>query len=137
MKSSPPQWCAPCKQNRPVTDFATNRLGNRYKNCNRHRSTRQPLGEIDPNTPRQTRSGSVAALTADPRPAKRLRRTKAQMEAARAQIAADNTAIDNSPPPPANPPLRPERPITAPPPPPPPPPADLPLRLEPPAPPSP
>ncbi|KAG4432074.1 hypothetical protein IFR05_012443 [Cadophora sp. M221] len=128
MDSSPPQWCANCKQNRPVTDFTTNHIG-RYKTCNRHRSTRQPLGEIDPNTPRQTRSGSVAALTANPRPAKRLRRTKAQMEAARAQIAADNTAINNSSPPPANPPLRPERPITAPPP-----PADLPLRLETPAP---
>ncbi|KAL5331367.1 hypothetical protein ACEPPN_000897 [Leptodophora sp. 'Broadleaf-Isolate-01'] len=101
MDSSPPQWCAPCKQRRPASDFPLNHLGARYKTCVRHRSNRslrQPLGEIDPNGPRQTRSGSVAALTDNPRPAKRRRRTRAEIEATRA--LTDNPPAPPPPPPP-------------------------------------
>ncbi|CZT06982.1 uncharacterized protein RAG0_12553 [Rhynchosporium agropyri] len=89
MDASQPIYCSNCKQIRPAADFPTNHLGRRYKTCIRHRAgvaRRQPLGELDVNTPRQTRSGSVLPITDDIHPLRRprkRRRTRAKIAAAR------------------------------------------------------
>jgi hypothetical protein len=62
---------------------------------------RLPLAEIDPNAPRETRSGPIRPLadaSAPPRPRKRVRRTHDELDAARSQPIGP--APPPSPPPP-------------------------------------
>jgi hypothetical protein len=126
MDASPRVFCACCKQYYAASQFPQNRHGRPYKTClqckvappslyftfianllkARREAARPALAELDPNAPRQTRSGRRQPVTdgdENPRPRKRVRRTRAEIERDRNQPVIDAPAP--VPPPPAPSPL--------------------------------